>query len=128
MTEITDEQRAAIEWLQRCADFNSKAPAHGHARVLLATLPDALTNPQPALPTEPGWYLDSEGDVWRLKVDQWWRIFDGEPYAAAFAPFTRLVPERPQVTGPQVRACVRGNLLFAEETQALVNLANGTPA
>jgi hypothetical protein len=49
----------------------------------------------PPLPTEPGWYTDQEGDIWR--VDSFARLWcigseedDEDP--SDYAPFTRLEP------------------------------------
>lgn len=53
----------------------------------------------PALPTEPGFYLDSTGDCWELQSDGQWFPFGGSgsvPQLAiveTYAPFTRLVRE-----------------------------------
>ncbi len=55
--------------------------------------------PKIELPTEPGWYLDGEGDAWTLKLEsgsykRWFYedIFRTETEARRYAPFTRLEP------------------------------------
>jgi len=102
MTEITDEQRAAVEWLRKQRIFTP------HAKPLLAALPDALTNPQPALPTEPGAYHDARGTLMIIDLRGNWRGTYGDIINPELcpAPFTRLVPERPQVTREQVSRAI----------------------
>lgn len=133
--EPTDEQRAAVEWLRGItSDAFPKAEA-SHAQTLLAALPDALTNPQPTLPTEPGLYVDSRGvggAVWRVENNGDMHREGGqdEPLRS-LAPFTRLTPERPPVTMADLTR------VYAEQTgargvpirlaRALLKLANGTP-
>lgn len=116
---ITDEQRAAVEWLQRAADpavWDGGRPylTADRARVILAALPSELTNPQPALPTEPGLYESESqpGLAWTLiATGQWWRPYTDyeapSDVVNAAAPFTRLVPERPQITREQVAEALR---------------------
>jgi hypothetical protein len=62
----------------------------------------------PPLPTEPGWYTDQEGDIWR--VDSFARLWcigsvedDEDP--SDYAPFTRLEPVA--VTAKKVLEIVR---------------------
>lgn len=49
----------------------------------------------PALPTEPGFYLDGQGDVWRLTTSGNWSCPTApseDGHAKTYAPFTRLEP------------------------------------
>ena len=55
--------------------------------------------PAVELPTEPDWYQDREGDLWKLGDDKlWWLVDRGDltlrnnEGVASFAPFTRLEP------------------------------------
>jgi len=103
--EPTDEQRAAY-W-----ELHDHLVDLGLVHMLDALpFPDALTKPQPALPTEPGLYVGpggTRGPVWRLDVEA--LCYDGsapnvyregghDKATPADGPFTRLVLERPPVT------------------------------
>lgn len=113
---VTDEQRAAVEWLQTVSARGKLIVADSsldaYADTILALLSSELTNPQPELPTEPGWYTCDEpgaysGQPWELRADGTWWVSQGQHHdAQRFAPFTRLVPERPQITREQIRATV----------------------
>jgi hypothetical protein len=126
MTEITDEQRRAYESLS-----DPKRPFTASEIAILAPLlPSELTNPQPELPTEPGRYVDRTGnDDWLLhEADGWFH--EGNhvvpTQARPFAPFRRLVPERPQVTVEQVAAVYDAHYHPSEEAvDALFALVNG---
>jgi hypothetical protein len=103
MTDITDEQRAAAQWLRRIMNIQLER----HAGILFDLLPSELTNPQPALPTEPGLYVGPDGvrgHVWRVEGRSLGAFSEAERDEAtpADGPFTRLVPERPQITREQV--------------------------
>lgn len=70
----------------------------------------AIKNPLPELPTEPGRYVDRDGDDdWLLHADgRWFRdgsvVFGTRMHAVA--PFTRLAPERPQVTVDEIQSAI----------------------
>lgn len=52
--------------------------------------------PAPELPTEPGWYLDGHGEVWRLDENGWAfgnRRGTGFEISHPVTPFTRLYTE-----------------------------------
>jgi len=65
---VTEEQRVAY-WA-----LHQELVDAGLVHMLDALpLPDALTNPQPALPTEPGLYVDARGEqgpLWRVAADK----------------------------------------------------------
>lgn len=99
MTEITNEQRAAVDWLLGVA-LGGYSPAEvDHAAALLAALPSELTNPQPVLPTEPGAYHDARGTLTIIDPRGKWHGTYGDIINPDLCPgpFTRLVPERPQI-------------------------------
>jgi hypothetical protein len=108
MTDATHEQRSAIDWLQTVAQVGRRTEITKElAAFICSLLPDDLTKTQPALPTEPGIYSDRLGQAWQLVEQEGW-LLAGESNimhhheARINAPFTRLVPERPQVTAAQV--------------------------
>lgn len=128
MTEPTPEQRAAWN------DIKSLHPDSRIQRafdVLFPLLPESLTNPQPTLPTEPGWYASGQEPMVAIFLDEadmkWWCGADewNVPDAALHMPLTRLVPERPQVTKEQAQAVVNGDwrdgVELAKRIQALAN-------
>lgn len=52
----------------------------------------------PDVPTEPGHYIDKDGNVWRLdECGEWWTSGHGDPsyvyLVERYAPLTRLIPE-----------------------------------
>lgn len=59
---------------------------------------EPITPPKPPLPTEPGFYTDKDGDLWKLRDDGMWELVDGCIYpresVASYAPFVpvTLVP------------------------------------
>jgi hypothetical protein len=127
MNEITDEQRDAWLWLQ------TNAP--GNSEVIAPLLPSDLTNPQPVLPTEPGVYEDKDGDIWRKwdkQSEGMDRLVDGftpsgNPNAWRYAPFTRLVPGRPQIAQYQVEGTLRASgVSYESQARAILDLVNGT--
>lgn len=134
MTDITPEQRAALthvrEWLGY-ADRNDKLDQSVSA--LLDLLPAELTNPQPELPTEAGIYLDKEGDEWRLEKGEWIALWVGDVWErnrqnpAEYAPFTRLVPERPTITRDDVRAALIRHT-YDEQVDAILALVSSKGA
>lgn len=132
---VTDEQRAAVDNLTEWADERGDSVLANDWRVVRALLPSELTNPQPVLPTEPGHYLDKDGDAWRVYPDGvWLALWSVDPEERqdaspeGYAPFTRLVPERPQITREQIAdhlaACSElprlSNLDMADSILALV--------
>lgn len=133
---VTDEQRAAVKWLTQQADpkNNGHAPSPEMAQAILAALPSELTNPQPALPTEPGPYLSSHNVVVELRDGEW--SMQGHRQSieevSEYAPLRPLVPERPQITREQIAdhlaACSElprlSNLDMADSILALVNGAD----
>lgn len=110
MTEQTPtpEQIAAVEWLRLKSDATS-LPGSTHARVILDSLDPALTTPQPALPTEPGFYLTPNKSVITLDDEGDWTWGDGDLVynPAALMPLRRLVPERPPITREQIVELLR---------------------
>lgn len=136
MTEITDEQRAAY------LEVVSESPTFAVAWSLIAPLlPSELTNSQPVLPTEPGVYEDKYGDIWRKwdkQSDGMDRLVDGvtpngNPNAPDYAPFTRLVQERPGVDREKLIAVLYGldgrDYALTEDgryADAILALVNGT--
>jgi hypothetical protein len=136
---VTPEQRAAVEWLRRTADDRSLRlelpPEVAHARSILSALPASLTDPVPALPTEPGVYTvdPTSVDAWiyRLYEDgQWMYEATRKQVSKHDLPIrlTRLVPERPQITIDELHATVRavGGSLSAVTAHAIMQLVNGT--
>jgi hypothetical protein len=98
MTDITDEQRAAVEWLREQADpatWKLLSPTPAMARCILGALPSDLTNPQPVPPTEPGAYHDATERLITIDPRGVWRNVYGNAINPNIcpAPFTRLVPE-----------------------------------
>jgi hypothetical protein len=90
--------------------------------------PAALTNPQQALPTEPGHYADSDGQGWQLhNDDQWGQVGVHGAIGAAdvqrYGPFRRLVVEREPVTRDQVNLA-GGGALTVRQINHLHALAN----
>jgi hypothetical protein len=78
-------------------------PRWSDVQTILNMLPDAVKHPQPVLPTEPGIYADRDGSPWHLKDGCWWfgnkdrypeSNGEDERHIQAYAPFTRLVPEK----------------------------------
>lgn len=109
MTDITDEQRAAWQRLSNSPDAPGKpgAKVEDDAAVLVPLLPPELTNPHPVLPTKPGWYqgfdkvAQSQVTIRLGENGNWGHGITGSAILAnpeRFAPFTRLVPDRPQIT------------------------------
>jgi hypothetical protein len=135
MTDITNEQRAAWLRLSDAPGATDKpgATVKSDAALVAPLLPSELTNPQPALPTEPDYYISDElSTVCMLRhTGEWLRFGDGKPAHREFvldsAPFTRLVPERPQITREQVQTLVTqwydhgSNGRLADGILALVN-------
>jgi hypothetical protein len=100
MTDITDEQRSAWE------EVLSARPMSANA--LAPFLPSELVNPQPVLPNEPGAYRDAHGLITILDPRGRWHGTYGDlinPDICA-QPFTRLVPERSQITRERVSRAV----------------------
>jgi len=128
LAEATPDQRAA--WLGITLAFPESA------KLLAPLLPSELTDPRPALPTEPGHYLDKDGDAWRVYPDGvWLALWSVDPEERQdtspedYGPFTRLVPERPQITreqvGPILREWHAGLIADGEAADQLAALLNG---
>lgn len=106
MTNLTENEIAAQALRDAADEWGADPEAVGDtlrdARNWLRERADALTYPQPVLPTDPGPYSDRLGQPWQLDEDGYWQIIGDERMmtpgeASTNAPFTRLVPERPQV-------------------------------
>lgn len=104
MTDITDEQRAAYAHLNQRLAPSGHHVADADWVAVRKLLPSELTNPQPVLPTEPGWYIGRGDSTWRCTDGVIRCLISPERKAQDFAPFTRLVPERPQITGDLLRS------------------------
>lgn len=107
MTDITDEQRAAWQRIEQdMGEVENPEVDRADWALIAPLLPSNLTNPQPVMPTEPGIYASSDGMAWALIEDVGWTRAGSEGVlhvesARSAAPFTRLVPERPQITREQ---------------------------
>jgi hypothetical protein len=107
MTETTPDPDLieAVTWLRANAEVG-KFETPRHARAILAALPEEVTNPKPELPTADGRYADREkDDRWTIVKGVW--LYDGRPPRgeldpANFAPFVRVVPEKPPVTAKDI--------------------------
>jgi hypothetical protein len=117
MKEVDEDAWAAV---RRVLDWTRPTLTASEANDLttvLSLLPDALTNPQPALPTEPGvyslpatnqahlgnWHTDGI-ELHYLNADgNWSDVGWGNVRENEKRPFTRLVPERPQPTSEEIR-------------------------
>jgi hypothetical protein len=97
MSEPSPELVRAAEWLT--AELHSfSADIKAPLRVVLAALPEEVTSPKPKLPTEPGYYADCDGEVWRIMASGQWRFGPSAGLTPEkYAPFTRLVTQRPLV-------------------------------
>ena len=74
--------------------------------------PEEVTNPKPELPSEPGWYLDKDNFVWTLDEAGW------SLNAHEYAPYTRLVPEKPSVTADEIFNLIDGGVTGPTYTTA----------
>jgi hypothetical protein len=113
MNEITDEHRAAWQRLSNGPGFVLKPgiTVEDDAALIAPLLPPDLLDPQPVLPTEPGWYASEQdptiavfldiNTIWWYGADEW-----DESDVVSHLPFTRLAPERPQITREQVSRAV----------------------
>jgi hypothetical protein len=136
MTDLTDQQRDAVEWLKVFVHGGALPPSATYAQVLLEALPDALTNPQPAMPTEPGIYSDRLGQAWQLGLEQDWSLAGQEKTETAEGarlngPFRRLAPERRQITLLEIALAYQdatGDYMIDDGIKAIADLINGTPA
>lgn len=106
MSEPTPEQHEAISALTAYAKRNSDTIIGARIGNLLSLLPDVLTNLQPVLPTEPGAYHDARGTLTIIDPRGKWHGTYGDLINPDLCPgpFTRLVPERPQVTEAEAEA------------------------
>jgi len=131
MTEISDEQRAAVEWLRTWSKPGSYVPAKAHAAVLLATLPPELTNPQPELPTEFGAAITGQfegGQVVAVRGVQAWSVLfvdhgnhewhSPENMALQISDAVPLVPKRPQITALEVINAVTSSTQWVMGTES----------
>lgn len=133
MTAVTPEQHAA--W-----DLLTSHLAPENAAIIAPLLPPELTNPQPVLPTEPGWYLapveSSPSGVTAielLRTGEWVDSTDSQylrvSWVASHMPLIRLVPERPQITPEQIETACRANRADPPNslaTLSILSLVNGT--
>lgn len=117
--EITDEQRAAVEWLRRTMNIQLEP----HAGLLFDLLPSELTDPQVVLPTEPGWYVTTNKTVVTLDVDGEWTWSGGDVIGnpKPLMPLLRLAVEREPITREQI-----GNVLaeYLSDEPADANLVS----
>jgi hypothetical protein len=129
MIEITDEQRDAVNWLRQVVGGENDFAAE-RAITILDALPSGLTNPHPVLPTEDGWYADRLGQAWQLVGGQGWALAGEskvmtQDEARINGPFTRLVPERAQITRERIEAEILA-LRPKEAAQSIFDLVSGT--
>jgi hypothetical protein len=103
-TEVTDEQRAA--WRRVRGNPVPGSEWERAVELLAPLLPSNLTDPQPALPTEAGWYADPDDNALRLDGDGTWWAGEDTCDPTGFGPFRRLVVEREPITREQIRAKV----------------------
>jgi hypothetical protein len=138
MNDVTDEQIGAVKLLTHPRVYYSMTMEEQDAlKVVLGMLPESVKNLQPVLPTEPGWYQGFD-KVARSQVTirladngNWGYGISGSTLLAnpeRFAPFTRLVPERPQVTRDQIAALIMGHENVHDAISAILALVNGTSA
>lgn len=125
ISEVTDEQRAAVEWLRRTMNIQLEP----HAGILFDLLPSELTAPKHEMPKEPGLYVDKRGQagpVWRVKADGSMGQVGG--YAnpdSSLAPFRRLVVEREPITREHVGTVLRNSgRSYVDQTDAILALVN----
>jgi hypothetical protein len=95
----------AANWLTK--ELHSfSADVKAPLRVVLAALPEEVTNPKLDLPGEPGWYKtpDIHSPI-ELEASGVWLYADGDEIhqPERLMPLTRLVPEKPPVTGQELR-------------------------
>jgi hypothetical protein len=123
-TEVTPSPELAkgIEWLRLIA--HSSMESHEAAQAILAALPEVATNPKPELPSEPGWYLDKDNFVWTLDEAGW------SLNAHEYAPYTRLVPEKPPIAADEIFNLIDGGLTGPTYTTAceIADYVNGPRA
>lgn len=129
----TADQIAAFQRLDKILGNADQPFGDENWALVRKCFPDTLTNPQPALPTEPGAFLDRYNHAVQLDEEgRWW--YGAENYDPSGAgPFTRLVPERPQVTREQIAdhlaACSElPRLSNMDMADSLLDLVYGTPA
>jgi hypothetical protein len=126
---VTDEQRAAWQRVigKPVLPIPEGTTLESDLALLAPLLPSELTNPQPELPTEPGAYHDARGTLTVIDPRGKWHGTYGDLINPDICPgpFTRLVPERPQVTVEQVVEIMNnldeGWTASAEKVVALVN-------
>ncbi|KPG86494.1 hypothetical protein AEQ27_04045 [Frigoribacterium sp. RIT-PI-h] len=100
---------------------------------LKSFLPDALTNPRPVLPEEQGEYRSASGHLWWLDSGGWHNTRGSwlDSHARKYAPFTRLVPERPPVTLFEIACAYQdatNDHMIEDGIKAIATLVNGTRA
>lgn len=137
MTAITPEHMTAYVYLDTCSGQRFVTSEKITRRTLheflgeVAIDPSAIRNPQPDLPTDPGRYVDRDGDDdWLLHEDGRWFhkgsvVFGTRMYAVA--PFTRLVRERSKVTRDQIVTALieHENYSTGAQADAIVALVDG---
>lgn len=124
MTDITEEQKEA--WLRVLGRWIDQA-FDNDLSLIAPLLPSELTNPQPALPTEPGAYRDAHGLITILDPRGRWHGTYGDlinPEICA-QPFTRLVPERPKITREGIEIAFESASSEIEGLDAIFRLVNG---
>lgn len=132
MNDITDVQREAIRWLRE-HETGPYPEQRRFAIALLDSLPEALTNPQPALPTEPGAYHDARGTLMIIDLRGNWRGTYGDIINPELcpAPFTRLIPERPPVTLLEIACAYQdatNDHMIEDGIKAIATLVNAARA
>lgn len=136
MTFVTPEQHAA--W-----NLITSHLAPENAAIIAPLLPTELTNPQPELPAEPGWYLATSQQspsgkvaIELLGTGQWADNTDSQylqpSWVAEHGPLTRLVPERPPIRREQVLELAiqyaENKFLYESFVDRVLALVNGTRA
>jgi hypothetical protein len=125
---------AAISWLKEVGRTGNRLDSQ-YCELILAALPEEVTNPKPELPSRPGCYSDRAGLTWVHDQTGYWYKFGNLQNrielddVQTFAPFTRLVPEKPPVTPAELRDVVaRVNKYGPDSFNALADYVNGARA
>jgi hypothetical protein len=120
----------------KAVGYPGKAPVKQEwLETILAALPEEVTNPKPEMPTEPGWYLGydkvtqrqfpvemSEDGVIHFNHSGNRLLAIANP--ERFAPFTRLVPEKPPVTAEEVWEILDGQNVDSSVLSELADYIN----
>jgi hypothetical protein len=108
--ELIEAAREVHTW-SRSLKSNQKLKER--ISLILAALPEEVTNPNPVLPVEPGWYLGNYAAspsgkiaIELLTTGEWVDNTDSvyltDDFVAARLPLTRLVPEKQRVTAQEL--------------------------